>query len=91
MGYPFPNQSLKKEADQLKARLRNTEAITKAAKRKYYEETDKLSELQYQFKAANDIQQEAYAQLQCLKKQSHEKIKHFRQHMDDLNKANELA
>ncbi|XP_040948751.1 uncharacterized protein [Gossypium hirsutum] len=59
MGYPFPNQSLKKEADQLKARLRNTEAITKAAKRKYYEETDKLSELQYQFKAANDIQQEA--------------------------------
>ncbi|PPD74662.1 hypothetical protein GOBAR_DD28420 [Gossypium barbadense] len=83
--------SLKKEADQLKARLKNTEAITKAAKRKYYEKTDKLSELQYQFKAANDIQQEAYAQLQCLKKQSHEKNKHFRQHMDDLNKANELA
>nr|KJB62824.1 hypothetical protein B456_009G438800 [Gossypium raimondii] len=84
-------KSLKKEADQFKARLKNTEAITKAAKRKYYEETEKLSELQYQFKAANDIQQEAYAQLQCLKKQSHEKSKHFWQYKDDLNKANELA
>ncbi|XP_017604657.1 proton pump-interactor 1-like [Gossypium arboreum] len=83
--------SLKKEADQLKARLKNTEAITKAAKRKYYEETKKLSELQYQFKAANDIQQEAYVQLQCLKKQSHEKNKHFWQYKDDLNKADELA
>ncbi|MBA0776870.1 hypothetical protein Gotri_011812, partial [Gossypium trilobum] len=84
-------KSLKKEADQLKANLKNTELITKAAKRKYYEETEKLSELQYQFKAANDIQQEAYAQLQCLKKQSHEKSKHFWQYKDDLNKANELA
>ncbi|TYG71996.1 hypothetical protein ES288_D05G444300v1 [Gossypium darwinii] len=84
-------KSLKKEADQFKARLKNTEAITKAAKRKYYEETEKLSKLQYQFKAANDIQQEAYAQLQCLKKQSHEKSKHFWQYKDDLNKANELA
>ncbi|XP_052486482.1 proton pump-interactor 1-like [Gossypium raimondii] len=78
--------SLKKEAN-----LKNAEAITKAAKRKYYEETEKLSELQYQFKAANDIQQEAYAQLQRLKKQSYEKNKHFWQYKDDLNKANELA
>ncbi|KAA3452932.1 proton pump-interactor 1-like [Gossypium australe] len=84
-------KSLKKEADQLKANLKNAEAITKAAKRKYYEETEKLSELQYQFKAANDIQQEAYAQLQSLKKQSYEKSKHFWQYKDDLNKANELA
>ncbi|MFQ6651695.1 hypothetical protein Gotur_023915 [Gossypium turneri] len=84
-------KSLKKEADQLKAKLKNAEAITKAAKRKYYEETEKLSELQYQFKAANDIQQEAYAQLQSLKKQSYEKSKHFWQYKDDLNKANELA
>ncbi|MFQ6654049.1 hypothetical protein Gotur_025170, partial [Gossypium turneri] len=78
--------SLKKEAN-----LKNAEAITKAAKRKYYEETEKLSELQYQFKAANDIQQEAYAQLQRLKKQSYEKNKHFWQYKDDLNKASELA
>ncbi|TYI31914.1 hypothetical protein ES332_A04G020000v1 [Gossypium tomentosum] len=84
-------KSLKKEADQLKANLKNAEAITKAAKRKYYEETEKLSELQYQFKAANHIQQEAYAQLQSLKKQSYEKSKHFWQYKDDLNKANELA
>ncbi|KAH1063210.1 hypothetical protein J1N35_028197 [Gossypium stocksii] len=84
-------KSLKKEADQLKANLKNAEAITKAAKRKYYEETEKLSELQYQFKAANDSQQEAYAQLQSLKKQSYEKSKHFWQYKDDLNKANELA
>ncbi|TYI85240.1 hypothetical protein E1A91_D05G426600v1 [Gossypium mustelinum] len=84
-------KSLKKEADQLKANLKNAEAITKAAKRKYYEETEKLSELQYQLKAANDIQQEVYAQLQSLKKQSYEKSKHFWQYKDDLNKANELA
>lgn len=71
---PLFLQSLKKEAEQLKANLRNAEAITKAAKRKYYEETEKLSELQNQFKAATDIQQEAYAQLQCLKKQSYEKV-----------------
>ncbi|PPD71730.1 hypothetical protein GOBAR_DD31377 [Gossypium barbadense] len=84
-------KSLKKEADQLKANLKNAEAITKAAKRKYYEETEKLSELQYQLKAANDIQQEVYAQLQSLKKQSYDKSKHFWQYKDDLNKANELA
>ncbi|TYG71999.1 hypothetical protein ES288_D05G444600v1 [Gossypium darwinii] len=70
-------KSLKKEADQLKANLKNAEAITKAAKRKYYKETEKLSELQYQLKAANDIQQEVYA------------YKHFWQYKDDLNKAND--
>ncbi|KAH1063217.1 hypothetical protein J1N35_028204 [Gossypium stocksii] len=84
-------KSLKKEDDRLKPNLKNAEAITKAAKRKYYEETEKLSELQYQFKAANDLQQEAHAQLQCLKKQSYQKNKHFWPYKDDLNKANELA
>ncbi|KAK5834401.1 hypothetical protein PVK06_018279 [Gossypium arboreum] len=39
----------------------------------------------------DDIQQEAYAQLQSLKKQSYEKNQHFGQYRDDFIKANELG
>ncbi|XP_039061169.1 proton pump-interactor 1-like [Hibiscus syriacus] len=84
-------KSLKKEAEQLKADVLNAEAVTKAAKRKYHDESEKLNELQSRFKAADDIQQEAYAQLRTLKKHSYEKGKHFWQYRDDLNKANDLA
>ncbi|PPR98300.1 hypothetical protein GOBAR_AA22366 [Gossypium barbadense] len=73
-------QRLKKEADQLKANLKNAVEITEV-----------LSELLYLFKAADDIQQEAYAQLQSLKKQSYEKNQHFGQYRDDFIKANELG
>lgn len=67
-------QSLKKEADQLKVNLLKAEAVTKAAKKEYHDETEKLNKLQSQFKAADDIRQEAYALLQSLKKQSYEKV-----------------
>lgn len=67
-------QSLKKEVDQLKDNLLKAEAVTKVAKKKYYDETEKLNKLLSQFKAADDIRQEAYAQLQGLKKQSYEKV-----------------
>ncbi|KAL4335688.1 hypothetical protein GQ457_07G013440 [Hibiscus cannabinus] len=84
-------QSLKKESDQLKANVLKAEVVTKAAKRKYYDESEKLNNLQSRFNAANGIRQEAYAQLQSLKKQSYEKSKHFWQYKDDLNTAKYLA
>ncbi|KAK8313074.1 hypothetical protein V6Z12_D01G085100 [Gossypium hirsutum] len=82
---------LKKEADQLKVNLLKAEAVTKAAKKEYHDETEKLNKLQSQFKAADDIRQEAYALLQSLKKQSYEKNKYFYQYRDDAKAANDLA
>ncbi|PPS08478.1 hypothetical protein GOBAR_AA12179 [Gossypium barbadense] len=84
-------KSLKKEADQLKVNLLKAEAVTKAAKKEYHEETEKLNKLQSQFKAADDIRQEAYVLLQSLKKQSYEKNKSFYQYRDDAKAANDLA
>ncbi|MBA0550191.1 hypothetical protein Golob_021158 [Gossypium lobatum] len=84
-------KSLKKEADQLKVNLLKAEAVTKAAKKEYHDETEKLNKLQSQFKAADDIRQEAYALLQSLKKQSYEKNKYFYQYRDDAKAANDLA
>ncbi|WRX29094.1 hypothetical protein QQP08_021581 [Theobroma cacao] len=84
-------KSLKKEVDQLKDNLLKAEAVTKVAKKKYYDETEKLNKLLSQFKAADDIRQEAYAQLQGLKKQSYEKSKYFWQYRDDAKTANDLA
>ncbi|XWS51861.1 hypothetical protein CRYUN_Cryun11dG0018300 [Craigia yunnanensis] len=84
-------KSLKKEADQLKVNLLKAEAVTKAAKKKYHDETEKLNKLLSQFKAADDIRQEAYAQLQSLKKQSYEKNKYFWRYRDDAKTANDLA
>nr|KJB13687.1 hypothetical protein B456_002G089100 [Gossypium raimondii] len=82
---------LKKEADQLKVNLLKAEAVTKAAKKEYHDETEKLNKLQSQFKAADDIRQEAYALLQSLRKQSYEKNKYFYQYRDDAKAANDLA
>ncbi|XWS09796.1 hypothetical protein CRYUN_Cryun39dG0019900 [Craigia yunnanensis] len=84
-------KSLKNEADQLKVNLLKAEAVTKAAKKKYHDETEKLNKLLSQFKAADDIRQEAYAQLQSVKKQSYEKNKYFWQYRDDARTANDLA
>ncbi|KAH1121125.1 hypothetical protein J1N35_004285 [Gossypium stocksii] len=84
-------KSLKKEADQLKVNLLKAEAVTKAAKKEYHDETEKLNKLQSQFKAADDIRQEAYLLLQSLKKQSYEKNKYFYQYRDDAKAANDLA
>ena len=58
----------------MKVNLLKAEAVTKAAKKKYHDETEKLNKLLSQFKAADDIRQEAYALLQSLKKQSYEKV-----------------
>ncbi|KAK8706034.1 hypothetical protein V6N13_049615 [Hibiscus sabdariffa] len=78
-------KSLKNEADQLKVNLLKAEAVTKAAKKGYNDEVEKLNKLQSQFKAADDIRQEAYSQLSSLKKQSYEKYR------DDAKAADDLA
>ncbi|XXG46344.1 hypothetical protein AAC387_Pa02g1210 [Persea americana] len=82
---------LKKELDSLRSEVQRTEGITKASKKKHYDECEKLKELQAQFKAADNLRQEAYAHLQELKKQSYEKNKYFRMYKDDERVAAEYA
>ncbi|KAJ4963079.1 hypothetical protein NE237_023018 [Protea cynaroides] len=65
---------LKQELDSLRKNLLQGEKITKAAKDKYLDENEKLRKLQSQFKAADDLRQEAYAHLQSLKKELYEKV-----------------
>ncbi|KAH1242263.1 Proton pump-interactor [Glycine max] len=66
---------LKKEMEVLRNNVLKSDAETKAAKKKYNDECDKLNELLARFRAADDTRQEAYAKLLALKKQLHEKIK----------------
>ncbi|KAK9270106.1 hypothetical protein L1049_025680 [Liquidambar formosana] len=84
-------KSLKKEADLLRENVLKAEAVTKAAKKKYFEETEKVNEFQAKFKAADDIRQEAYSHLQNLRKQLSEKNKYFRMYKDDEKAANDFA
>lgn len=72
--YFFGAQLLKKELDSLRSEVQRTEGITKVAKKKHYDECEKLKELQAQFRDADNCRQEAYARLQELKKQSYEKV-----------------
>ncbi|KAJ4976617.1 hypothetical protein NE237_001723 [Protea cynaroides] len=65
---------LKQELDSLRKNLLQAEKITKAAKDKYLDENEKLRKLQSQFKAADDLREEAYAHLQSLKKELYEKV-----------------
>lgn len=63
--------------ESLRQNVLKVEAVTKAAKKRYHDENSKLSELLAQFKAADDIRQEAYAKLQALRKQLYEKVCFF--------------
>ncbi|GLT35310.1 hypothetical protein SLA2020_097770 [Shorea laevis] len=84
-------KSLKKEADLLRDNFLKAEAFTKAARKKWSEENEKLSKLHSEFKSADSIRQEAYADLQSLRKQSYEKNKYFWQYRDDAKAAYDLA
>ncbi|TKY69133.1 Proton pump-interactor 1 [Spatholobus suberectus] len=84
-------QLLKKEMEVLRNNVLKSDAATKAAKKKYSDECEKLNELLARFKAADDIRQEAYAKLLALKKQLHEKSKNFWEYKNASNKAQELA
>ncbi|RDX85116.1 Proton pump-interactor 1, partial [Mucuna pruriens] len=82
---------LKKEMEVLRNNVLKSDAATKAAKKKYSDECDKLNELLARFKAADVIRQETYVKLQTLKKQLHEKSKNFWEYRNAANKAQELA
>ncbi|KAJ7981973.1 Proton pump-interactor 1 [Quillaja saponaria] len=84
-------QSLRKEIDGLRDNVLKAEAVTKAARKKYDDENDKLNTLLARFKAANDIRQESYAYLQGLRKQLYDKNKYFWKYKDDVKAANEIA
>lgn len=68
------SQLLKKEMELLRTNVLKAEAATKAARKKYDEESNKLSDLLAQFKAADDVRQEAYTKLHALRKQLHGKV-----------------
>ncbi|KAH7566964.1 hypothetical protein JRO89_XS07G0001300 [Xanthoceras sorbifolium] len=81
---------LRKEADSLRENVSKAEAATQAARKKHKDESEKLRELQAQFKAADDIRQDAYKSLQNLRKQAYDKNKYFWNYKDDVKAANDL-
>ncbi|KAJ4965814.1 hypothetical protein NE237_017663 [Protea cynaroides] len=82
---------LKQELDSLRKKVSHTEAITKAAREKYFGENEKLRKCQYQFKTADELRQEAYSHLQNLRKELYEKHKYFRMYKEDQRAANDYA
>jgi len=58
----------------LRSNLLKAEAITKAAKKKYEEESTQVDEVMARYNAADDTRQEAFVKLQTLKRQLHEKV-----------------
>ncbi|KAL7154442.1 hypothetical protein ABFS83_03G002700 [Erythranthe nasuta] len=82
---------LRKELDVLKGRVLKAEAVATEAEKKYDDENKKVRELQTQFRAANDVRQEAYAQWQDLRKELSEKTKHFFKYKDSAALANNYA
>lgn len=69
-------QVLRKEAESLRVNVMKAEAATKAAKMKYFDEKQRLKELQDQFDAAADTRQKAYVHLQSLRARLKEKVCH---------------
>ncbi|KAJ6362055.1 hypothetical protein OIU78_002456 [Salix suchowensis] len=84
-------KSLRKEADVLRDRLLKAEAVTEDARKKYNDEHEKINQLLFQHRAANDVRQEAFVHLQSLRKQLYEKSKYFYKYKDDLTAATNLA
>ncbi|KAF9587238.1 hypothetical protein IFM89_039546 [Coptis chinensis] len=93
---PNPEERVKveehfKEMGSCRNEVIREEGITKAAWKIYFDENEKLKELQAQFRAADDLRQEAYMQLQNLKKQLYEKNKHFRMYKDNVRQAEDYS
>ncbi|XP_065882083.1 uncharacterized protein [Euphorbia lathyris] len=82
---------LRKEADQLRENVFKAEGATKIANKKFQDEKAKLNNLTMQFRAADDVRQKAYADLQSLRKQSYDKNKYFWKYKDDAKAAYDLA
>ncbi|KAL1547122.1 CAP-Gly domain-containing linker protein 1-like isoform X2 [Salvia divinorum] len=82
---------LRKELDVLKSRVVKAEATAVEAGKKYDDENKKVKELQAQFRAANDVRQEAYAQWQDLRKELSKKSKYFFKYKDAAAVASNYA
>ncbi|XAR64301.1 hypothetical protein NMG60_11024583 [Bertholletia excelsa] len=82
---------LKKELDRLKEKVSKAEAIVEAAWKKCSEEGKKLKELNAQYKAADDIRQEAYTHFQNLRGKLNEKQFGFRAYKDESAAAKKYA
>ncbi|KAK1397327.1 putative microtubule-associated protein futsch [Heracleum sosnowskyi] len=84
-------KTLKKELSDIKNKVSKAEAASIQLGKKYNDESKKLRELQARFQAANDIRQDAYKDLLGLKRQLHDKGKHFWIYKDDAKAASDYA
>ncbi|KAG9456597.1 hypothetical protein H6P81_001105 [Aristolochia fimbriata] len=84
-------KALRLELDSFKRELARAEGATRAAKKKHSDEYEILKNLQAQFKDADSLRQQAYAEFQSLKKQMYEKSKYFHMYKDDQKAAADLA
>ncbi|GFS38168.1 hypothetical protein Acr_00g0056100 [Actinidia rufa] len=84
-------QILKKELDCLKDKASKAEATIEVAEKKYNEECKKLEEFNAQFRAADDIRQEAYIDFKNLRRQFYEKNTQFRMYKDNTIAAYDYA
>ncbi|XP_068651818.1 uncharacterized protein [Aristolochia californica] len=84
-------KALRQELDSLKSDLLHAEGTTRAAKKNHSDECEVLKKLQAQFKHADSLRQQAYAEFQGLKKQMYEKSKYFHMYKDDQKAAADLA
>ncbi|KAI7740923.1 LOW QUALITY PROTEIN: hypothetical protein M8C21_033050, partial [Ambrosia artemisiifolia] len=84
-------RTLRKELETLKDKASKAEAVVRTVGKTYNEESRMERELQARFRAADDVRQNVYAQLNSLKKLSYDKNKSFRQFKDDLTAARDFA
>ncbi|XP_062105326.1 uncharacterized protein LOC133816979 [Humulus lupulus] len=82
---------LRKELDQLRDKLNKAEEATQTAKKSFKDENEKLNSILSQYRAADDVRQDAYAHLQSLRKQQYEKNKNFWRYKDDAKAAQNLS
>ncbi|KAF4347493.1 hypothetical protein F8388_010221 [Cannabis sativa] len=82
---------LRKELDLLRDKLNKAEEATQIAKKSFKDENEKLNSILSQYRAADDVRQDAYAHLQSLRKQQYEKNKNFWRYKDDAKVALNLS
>ncbi|XP_073283301.1 uncharacterized protein [Primulina huaijiensis] len=80
-------KTLRKELGNLKDTSSKTQTVCDEAESKYNVEHKKVKELQAQFRAADDIRQEAYAKYLCLSKELSQKRKNFFKFKNDSARA----
>ncbi|KAK9138727.1 hypothetical protein Sjap_009321 [Stephania japonica] len=81
---------LKQQLNVARKEMLQAEGVTREAKKIYFDEENKLQELKGQFRAADDVRQEAYSHFQNLKKQLYDKNKYFWKYKDNQRKARDL-